>query len=604
MIKYRISEYILPSIRSKINFWTQFVLFLISIVVIGVVVIDYGFELHPHEMNYIHQIYNYAWWIYFSTFFLRLIFQWSTISRKTVFMTVVLGILLIITFIPRVYEPLNTDLLIWQLLINKFFQVGVVILYAVLELSKGIVSFINKKTNPALLMVVCFLTIILFGTLLLLLPRSTLPHIKLPIVDALFISTSSVCVTGLSPFEISETFTLAGQIIILLLIQIGGLGVMTITSFFSLFFMGGTGLYNQFALKDMVGSDTFTSLISTLLYILGFTFVVEAIGAVCIWSEIHSTMGMSFNEEIFFSIFHSISAFCNAGFSTLPGSLGHPSVISGHNLFFIIISILIVLGGIGFPILMNYKRVLGYYFSKLFHVLFFKKYHVKRFTHLTNINTRIVLITTFILIVVGTILIALLEWNRAFATMPVADKIVHSLFNAIAPRTAGFSSINLVEFSYLSIVVYMLLMWIGGGSQSTAGGIKVNTFAVCVANFISVIKGKDRVDLFGRELTSDSIRRASAIIFGSIIIILIFFLTIVSIEPNIEPMAILFETISAFSTVGSSLSVTSQLGDVSKILLSLLMFIGRVGIITVIMSVVTQSKSLKYKYPKDNVIIN
>ena len=156
-------------------------------------------------------------------------------------------------------------------------------------------------------------------------PRSTLDGVTISMVDALYLSTSAVCVTGLTPVDLATTFSTEGLIVIALLVQIGGLGVMTITSFFALFFMGNTALYDQFALRDMVWSDTFSSLMSTLLYILGFTIGIELIGAVAIWTTIHGTLGMNFADEVFFSIFHSISAFCNAGFSTLEGNLGNIS---------------------------------------------------------------------------------------------------------------------------------------------------------------------------------------------------------------------------------------------------------------------------------------
>ena len=601
---YSLSDIISPSVQSKINYWSQLFLFLVSIVVLSGVIIDYGFELNENELKNIYRLYNYSWWIYFSSYLLRLIFQWFSIYRKTLYMTMFLGLLLICSSIPRFVEITTEQSMVWQFFASHFFQLGVVLIFALLEFSKGIVGFINKKTNPAMLMVSGFFFLILLGTLLLLLPRSTHAGINLSIVDSLFISTSSVCVTGLSPFDISQTFTISGQIIIMALIQIGGLGVMTITSFFALFFMGGTGLYSQFALKDMVGSDTFNSLLNTLMYILGFTFVIEIIGALCIWLNIHSTLGMSLKEEIFFSIFHSVSAFCNAGFSNISEGLGNSILMKGHNGFYMVISLLIVLGGIGFPILINFRRIIGYVISNLFRKIFFKNYHRKRFVHLTNINTKIVLISTIVLIFSGTFFIAILEWNRSFEAMPIIDKFVHSIFNSVAPRTAGFVNVDLEGFSFISIMIYMILMWIGGASQSTAGGIKVNTFAVSVANLISVIKGKDRVDLFGRELTSDSVRRASAMVFGSIIVILFFYIMLVIIEPQLSPLKLLFETISAFSTVGASINTTPFLCDISKILVTLLMFIGRVGLITILMSVISRAKPLKYHYPKDTIIIN
>lgn len=606
MRKIRFSEFFSPSVRRRISLLVQLAMFFISVGTVGAIVVDYGFVLDEQEMMMISKIYNVAWWVYLIYYLMRIVFNWRNILRKTLLLTILVGMLLLFSALARYVELSGWWLWLsglWSLFNSKFVTLAILGLFAVLNVSQGVVNFINKKTNPALLMAACFAVIILFGALLLLLPRSTLAHIRLPVVDALFVSTSAVCVTGLTTVDVAQTFSLEGQMIIALLIQIGGLGVMTITSFFAVFFMGGTSLYNQFALRDMVGSDTFSSLMSTLLYILGFTFVIEAVGALLIWLSIHSTMGMSIEEELFFSLFHSVSAFCNAGFSTLTGNLGNPLLLGNHSAFYLIIAMLIVLGGIGFPILMNFWGMLSYHVKNIFGRIFLHRKRT-RYTHLFNINTKIVWHTTLALIVGGTIAIALFEWNGAFAGMSPWDKFVHSLFNAIVPRTAGFNSVDLTHFSVFTVIIYIFLMWIGGASQSTAGGVKVNTFAVSVANFISVIKGRSAVNLFGREISSDSVRRASAVMFGSIIILLLFFFVLVILEPELPVQGLLFETVSAFSTVGSSLNITPLLGSDSKVVVIVLMFVGRVGLITVLMSVVRHGEKPKYRLPKDNVIIN
>ena len=606
MIRLGTSDILRPSVRATISRWLRMVMFLISIVAIGTIVVDYGFVLDETEVAVVRHIYDYTWWVYFASYLFRLVFDWSSINRKTIFMTVILGLLLTLSAWPRfVPPPVDGHSLtwLWELSANKLLTIFVVVLFAALDISRGVVSFIDKKTNPALLMAACFAVIILFGTLLLLLPRSTLEHIRLSVIDALFVSTSAVCVTGLSTVDISQTFSIEGQMVIALLVQIGGLGVMTITSFFAMFFMGGTGLYNQFALRDMVGSDTFSSLISTLLYILGFTFSIEMLGACLIWTGIHGTIGMTMHEELFFSAFHSISAFCNAGFSTLPGNLGNPTLLYGHNFFYLVISVLVILGGIGFPILMNFRRLVSYYLLKS---LQRRESDLERprYIHLTNINTKIVLVTTSILLGGGFLLIALLEWNGAFVGKSVGEKLVQSFFTSVIPRTAGFNSIDLTHFSLLSIIVYLFLMWIGGASQSTAGGIKVNTFAVALANIRAVVRGESSVVLFCREITPDSVSRASAVIFGSIVAIAFSFVILVVMEPDLSPKGLLFEVVSAYSTVGASLGVTPLLGGISKLLIVVLMFVGRVGLITVLMSMTRQRGTRKYRYPKGNVIIN
>lgn len=578
---------------------------LCSILIIGAIVVDYGFVLDANEMRIIHNLYAAGWWIYLVSFTFQLIFHLKQIRKKSISLTTGLGLLLYLSALPQLIKnPESHKWLseLWQFLDNKYFVIGLLGVFSIVELSRGITTFINKKTNPALLVVLCFAFTIAFGTLLLMLPRSTMEHIRLPIIDALFTSTSAVCVTGLSTVEIADTFTIEGQIIIALLIQIGGLGIMTITSFFALFFMDGIGLYSQFSLRDMISSNA-ESLMSTLLHVLGFTLVIELIGAFFIWLSVVSSTEMTLDQQIFFAIFHSISAFCNAGFSTLEGNLGNPEIMPNHNAFYTVISCLIILGGIGFPILINIKKLITYYAKRLLHKIF-NNIGYARYTHLAALNTKIVLRVSMLLIIGGTLCIAVLEWNGAFAGMSASEKIVQSFFNAVVPRTAGFNSVAIGDFSRLTLLIYIVLMWIGGASQSTAGGIKVNTLAVAFASIKSIIKGSNSIVLFNREITNNSIRRALSVIIGSIFIIALFYVGLLISEPNLQSFDLFFETVSAFSTVGASMGITPLLCGASKSLLIMLMFIGRIGFITVLMSIIPQKEQPKYRLPKENIIIN
>lgn len=579
---------------------------LISLFVIGAIVIDYGFVLKPNESRIINHIYTIGWWAYIISFTVQLIFHRSHIRKKALSLTTILGVLLYLSVVPKLFSapaPEHWFASVCAFLEHKFFIIPLLGTFALIEVSKALTKFVNRKTNPALIAVICFAATIIFGTLLLMLPRSTMEHIHLPIIDALFTSTSAVCVTGLTTVDISQTFTLEGQIIIALLIQIGGLGIMTITTFFAVFFMDGVGLYSQFALKDMLSSGA-ESLISTLLYVLGFTIVIEAVGALSIWLSIHPLEGMTLNEEIFFSIFHSVSAFCNAGFSTLEGGLGNEAVYLSHNMFYVIISLLIVFGGVGFPVLINIRRFFAYYITLLYRRIIKREKQPARYPHITDINTKMVIRITLLLIITGMTAILLLEWNGAFADMTVAEKFVHSLFNSIVPRTAGFNSVTISDFSRLTIILIIFLMWIGGASQSTAGGVKVNTLAVAFASMRSLLRGQQTTELLNRELSYNTIRRSLVAIVGSICVIIAFFVGLLITEPYFSPMEILFETVSAFSTVGLSLGITNYLCDTSKFLLVLLMFIGRVGFITVMMSLVSRKEQNKYRLPEEDIIIN
>ena len=580
------------------------VTFLAALALIGGVVYEHGFIISEGAEADLGVLYRTVWGVFLvqTTMHIGLAYR-ETLKKYRTF-TWVLNILLYLTLIPVIFfEPESGALkYFWLFLNNRIFQLILLLLLSLLRLSSGVIGLLGKRTNPSLILAGSFFLIICIGTGLLMLPRCTVDGISW--VNALFVSTSAVCVTGLVPVDVATTFTSLGQLVIIILIQIGGLGVMTLTCFFTMFFMGNTSVYNQLAVRDMISSDSLSSLLSTVIYILFFTLVIEGAGMLVLFLSIHGTLGMTVQQEMVFAAFHSISAFCNAGFSTLSENLGNPLVMQHHNLLYITISVLIILGGIGFPILVNFKHIAGYHLKRLFYFIRTGKRDRQRIRHLYNLNTKIVLLTTLILLTGGTIAILLFEWNGAFAGMSMPDKWVQAFFNATCPRTAGFTSIGLTSFSLQSLLLMLLLMFIGGAAQSTAGGVKVNAFAAAVLSLFAVIRGKSRVEVFRRQLSVDSIRRSNATLVMYLMILFLGVFVLSVLEPHASLLALVFECTSALSTVGSSLGLTPALGEAGKLFVSLLMFIGRVGVITIVLGFVPPQKHTKYKYPDDNLIIN
>ena len=581
--------------------------YMASLLLIVGVVYEHGFPLSATDISHLKILYKAVWIIFLIDVTLHIFLEYKGTKKNFRKLAWILSWLLYLTLVPVIFHRPDEEgaiLYVWDFLGSKLYHIPLLLLFSFLNLSNGLVRLLGRRTNPSLILAVSFFVIILIGTGLLLFPRCTVEGVVLSWVDALFTSTSAVCVTGLVPVDVSATFTPMGLTVIILLIQVGGLGVMTLTSFFAMFFMGNTSLYNQLVVRDMVSSNSLGSLLSTLLYILGFTMVIEGAGMVSIWLGIHGTLGMSLEEELAFSAFHSISAFCNAGFSTLPGNLGNPMVMTGHNSLYISVSLLIILGGIGFPILVNFKDIVLYHLRRFWKFVRTLKLDRHKKQHLYNLNTKIVLIVTLLLLVLGTLAVAAFEWNGSFAGMSVADKWTQAFFNATCPRTAGFSSVDLTSLSVQTILIYIFLMWIGGAAQSTAGGVKVNAFAVVVLNLIAVLRGTERVEVFGRELSHDSIRRSNATVVMSLGVLFLFIFVLSILEPKMSVMTLTFECVSALSTVGSSLNATPLLRDESKLLVALLMFVGRVGLITLMLGIVKQKKNTKYRYPSDDIIIN
>lgn len=474
-------------------------------------------------------------------------------------------------------------------------------IYASVYLCFALIRSLGKHTNPSLILSVSFLMLISIGSGLLMLPRCTVSGISL--IDSIFVSTSAVCICGLTPIDISTTFTPLGLCIVAVMMQVGALGVMTFTSFFALFFSGRPSVYSQLMVKDMFYSKTINSLLPTLLYTLVFTLVVEIIGAVAIyWTVVGSIPGYTHGDYLVFAAFHSLSAFCNAGFSTLEGGLANPALLHGNQLVYLAVSLLIIAGGIGFPILVNAKDALFAHGRRLWTTL--RRRPCRRTPHLYNLNSRVVLTTTTILFAVSALLFFILERNNALAGMSPYEKIVQSIFNAVTPRSAGFSSVNPAGFMPVTLLIVMFMMWIGGGSQSTAGGIKVNTFAAAMLHLKAVVNGRKSVRVYNRRISADSLSRAQAIIALFIISYAALSALMLLLEPELPPKMVLFEALSALATVGSSLGATPLLSVAGKCSICAAMFVGRVGLLSLLAGLAGSKIEPALELPEDNLIIN
>ncbi len=579
--------------------------YLASLLLVFAVVFEYGFRITELQDQTIHIVYYVVWVVFFFDISLHLFLQYTRFPNPNYRrLAWIVSIFVYLSLLPVIFPGLSNVAFfapVWRILSGDIYNHTVLLVFSFFNLSNGLIRALGKKTNPSLILAGSFLVFIGIGTLLLMMPRCTVDGISW--VDSLFVATSAVCITGLSSVDFASTFTAQGMLIIIILVQIGGVGVMTLTSFFALFFMGNTSLYNQLIVRDMVSSNSLNSLFSTLIYILTFTLIIEIGGMFIIWWSIHGTLGMSLEQEFAFSIFHSISGFCNAGFSGLPGGFGNP-LVEYNTPLLLTMAFLVILGSIGFPVLVNLKNVIVYYARRLWSALFIRQKEHIRLIHLYELNTRIALTTTLILFGITTLFFAWFEWNNAFAGMSSAQKWVQSFFNAVCPRSGGFTTVSLSQLGIQSILFYIFMMWIGGSSQSTAGGIKVNAFAVIILNLGAILRGADRVEAFGREIPSQSLRRANATMVMSLGVLFLAILVLSILEPELSLLSLIFECVSALSTTGASLDTSPLLGKPSKILITVLMFIGRIGLITLVLGLIKQKKNIKYKYPEEQIIIN
>jgi Trk-type K+ transport system membrane component len=465
--------------------------------------------------------------------------------------------------------------------------------------ASAVLRFIYRRGyNPAFLFVSSFFAFILIGALLLLLPNSTTRGIS-P-VDAWFTSASAVCVTGLVVVDTASSFTTTGKVILLCLIQLGGLGIMTFAGLLSYLSAGTASFRSQLALKDMLSSGQISSVISLIGRVVIVTFSFEAIGSVLIFYSLENQQFSTLLEKIFFSIFHAVSAFCNAGFSTYSDGLHELPVRFNYSLQ-LVIAALVVLGGLGFPIVFNIFAYIRLRILKSVSGLFGRPFNEKH-AHIFSTTSRLALMTTLVLLVFGFVSYFVFEFDSTLNEHGSAwGKIVTSAFGSVTPRTAGFNTVQLADLTLPTIMIYLLLMWIGASPGSTGGGIKTTTIAVAFLNLRSVILGKDRTEVSRIQIGTSTINRAFAIMLLSLLIIGVTVLILAINEPDKQLFALAFEGFSAFSTVGLSLGVTPDLSITSKLFLSIVMLTGRVGTLTILFALVTPAKELFYRYPKDEI---
>lgn len=454
--------------------------------------------------------------------------------------------------------------------------------------------------NPAQLFLLSFGCLILIGTILLLLPVSSTKDISF--IDAFFTTTSAVCVTGLVVLDTSKDFTLFGQTVIMLLIQAGGLGILTFASYFSYFFKGGSSYEDQLTMGSISNIDKIDEIFKTLKQILAITLGIEAVGAICIFYSLDSFLIPDLGSQIYFSVFHAISAFCNAGFSTLPLNVMESGYVDNYG-FQLSLIFLFVLGGLGFPIVINLLKYLKHIIVRISLHIFSKRKNIYK-PWVLKLGSKINLATSLSLIVIGTIFIFINEYDNILNTHEGVGKFVTALFTATTPRTAGFNSIDFNQLHLSSILVIIILMWIGASPASTGGGIKTSTFAVAILNIISLAKGQKNIEAFGRELAEISIRRAFAVMALSIVVLGFGTLLISYFEKDLRLLDILFESVSAYSTVGLSLGVSAGLSTSSKLVVITLMFIGRVTTLTLLIAFFKQVKASNYAYASEEILIN
>ena len=445
-------------------------------------------------------------------------------------------------------------------------------------------SFIRSKLNglemnPPRILALGFMTTILLGALLLNLPRASVSGESIGFIDALFTSASAVCVTGLVVVNTADHWTVFGQAVILMLIQIGGLGIMTMATIFALVSGKKISLKERLVIKEQLNQESLSGLVKLVKYVIAMTLFIEFVGAVVLSYVFIPEFGLK--QGIWNSLFHSVSAFCNAGFDITGNSFMD---YNDSTIAIVAICFLVVVGGLGFSVIIDFLRHRSW----------------KRL----SLHTRLVIIISFLLLAIGTLLILVLEWNNpgTLKDMTLGDKVRAALFAAVVPRTAGFNSIDVGAMMQATAFFTIILMFIGGSPGSTAGGIKTATFGVVIMATIAIIKGERDIEIYKKRIPQETVFKSLAIVTVGMgmIIGVSFLLTLTESWGFLDTM---FEATSAFATVGLSRGLTPNLSNAGKLIIIGTMYAGRVGPLTMAFAFGYNRKHKRYRYSEGHITV-
>ena len=569
----------------------------LSLLSVSALIVSHGYHLEPSEKALVDLLLKTTIGFYIFKYFAELFYDFSPIEyvRKSRFEFSLMLYMLVniasINFFNFELTAAIGNLMgvkrfdeLFMLLVQGYFLV-----FIALELGKASRLLPHMKLSPPALLALSFSLITLLGAGLLAMPEmSRLPQ-GLSALDALFTSVSAVCVTGLSTFDIATVLTFKGKVILMVLIQLGGLNFITFTSLFALLANPGVGTRYKSMLQASYSAESLETSVQLTGQIVRFSLLFEAVSAALLfisWGDHHfATVG----DRVFHSIFHAISAFNNAGFSLYTGGLADASLL-GNVPLGLVIALTVVLGGLGFrPIyeVFSYKAL--------------KHRRSNPWVHF-SVNTKIAVYAIAILVPLGALLFFILEQHGTLSGQSPAMALYHSVFSSITTRTAGFNTVDFGAIGLPTLLVVMLFMFIGGSSGSTAGGVKTSTFALVFLNALGTIRGRKRVELFRQTIPVELLNLALSVFLFSASVVLLGIFALSITDGHLGLARIAFEELSAFCTVGLSTGITSELSTSGKTILMISMLIGRVGTVTLAFALTSKRKdSQDYRYPNARV---
>ena len=562
----------------------------VSIVAIGAIVYFHGFPKTDVAIKIYLNIIHFSLGFYFLKFLIRLIYNYqpSVFIRDNLAEGIIMFFVFVEGFALIVFNfDIITHLLrlfgLGQFVIlpNLFVQVYFLLIVGI-ESGRASQRLSELNFPPQGMLALSFLLLIFGGAGMLMLPEMTVQgHISF--IDSVFTSASASCVTGLIVVDTATFFTLKGKVVILLLIQLGGLNILSFATFFATFYRTSASIKYKSLLKDFLSTEKISESRTLLRDIFLFSLIFEVGAAVLLYFSWDPGPAIPYQTRAFNALFHSVSAFNNAGFSLFTNNL-FESVIRNAFGFQVIIMVLIFFGGIGFMNINHFRTYVKHRF-----------FQGQKWVQL-NVGTHLALVTSFSLIIIGAIVFILLEKDSVLSGYDIGGQIITALFQSVTTRTAGYNTVDISLLSAPVLIFFIFLMFVGASSGSTGGGIKTTTFAVIVKSALSTIRGESHVVYFNRTIPESIIDKAYSIALFSISIIFVSVFCLSITEPDKSMLSLLFEEVSAISTVGLSTGITPHLSIAGKVIISLSMFIGRIGTLTLAILLTRRVISTNYKY--------
>lgn len=600
----------LQSFREKVNLFLysskernlrilRYISFFISISAICTLVIYYGFSLNFENKQVLISIIQGSFAFYIISYLIKFLytFEPKRFLQENWFEGILMSLLIVDGISSLLLKSPISEKLFILLGMQEFTALYVLFIQFYLLLIVGIdlgvaAEKLQKiKIAPSTMFIFSFIILILLGCGLLMLPEMTTINGSMPFMDALFTSISASCVTGLIVVDTATYFTYKGQFIIMILMQLGGLSIISFAAFLNYISSGDVGIKQQSLMQNFFSSESLHSAKGLLTQIIALAIGIELIGALCIFSlwnpDLHFT---GFSQKIFYSIFHSVSAFNNAGFALFSNGLMEQNVENSYILH-LVIAFLIILGGLGFSAIQD-----------LFSIKNLRE-RLRLPWKTPHLSTKIALYTSIALIIIGTIVFYMLEINNTLSDKKLVEAGITSFFQSVTARTAGFNTVDFAMVSQPMLIFFIFLMFIGASSGSTGGGIKTSTFSLMILSASATITGKRTLEINRHSISTELLNRAFSIfLFASGIVFIGSFILSIT-DPDIPILNLVFEEVSAFGTVGLSTGITSKLSVAGKVVLMFSMFVGRVGILTLAFSLSRKVISRDYKYPSAHMMV-